>query len=818
MKTKRQFFYIIICLIASMVWVNLALAAQIWDEFPLVRDNRNFKESSGGKGVPSQGRIINLPQIQKLVLNEEKFQQLPAGDKDWSYAVAMNCRRGDRSVFDIVREVEFNLISKNQDQRVGLVLGINERLTVDHPLNFMPSWADIFGTPDYLTAFSHFKIPVLLVYFQWTSFRESVNNSQLGALQVRELIAQRLHSVQNTRQNEFALHTIREQDSTHQFPFGKAREFLLENSETKSFIARLHRNNSRVYVHIQDSDFISFQEPLMFGNFQGYTPLLPANSNRLLEKFDAIIADHKSRYGRLPIIVGGAHVYNPTEDLSAYIVQQQIPPKDNLNSVSAKNWTRFASEMGNNTKHIIGQQQPYGLYFHEPNSMVLSPASAHLLGQQEQSPEWQKIYIRLSAGFHFGIDSEVQEFTRGLFKDAKDEVCRQGMVFSSTAVLSTSMKRGKKPFTIKFKGTYNEATKRFVNWTNADLSAIRGMSQEIIHPNKWCSNIATSFANHRQGDARKFICQALKLFDPIELLDSSKPQSYLSGLYNYNDTIGHRKNEIRTLYNNLRGYYNGFGKGEVIAFQIITAGWETGQLMRLMFLDHLQPPLGVIVPPITDLDQNIRIFLSTRFNLRSNLVDPTNPGNPFVAELLNLTPIVQTIKITPTIAQIITISVEKEKIVIAPSPIQESKELPKLSTAYALDTVKALGEVVPMKQHAAIATKLEMAPQAPVHRVVQLISPQFDVTQAKVASVVKYVYEVRYKNNSQTARDMGVARATVLKLMSSDAPVAWKKIAESLNTPAKVSLFFNNFRQEHKDQILQILAYGGILTSTALAG
>jgi hypothetical protein len=58
------------------------------------------------------------------------------------------------------------------------------------------------------------------------------------------------------------------------------------------------------------------------------------------------------------------------------------------------------------------------------------------------------------------------------------------MVFSSSTVLSTSMKIGLKPFTIKFSGTYKPKTKRFEGCTRADMSAMRDMKQETICTNK----------------------------------------------------------------------------------------------------------------------------------------------------------------------------------------------------------------------------------------------------------------------------------------------------------------------------------------------
>ena len=648
MKKIWQAVFVIVGISTNYNQEAIAATNQIWGDFPLIRDARNFKESSGGKGVPAQGRVIEKPELSTLIINEDAISRYSPTAKNWRHAVTMNCRRGDGSIVDTIRKTT-QLIPEDERHRLAIVFGINERVTVENPLEYAPTWNEILSLND-RKALQDLNVPILLVYFQWTSFRESTKNPRLGAYEVRHSIFDSLNKIPNLRQRETTLAKLKSQDIEHQFPFGRARQFLLQNSKTIEFITALHRNDCDVYIHIQDSDFISYQEKLLFGDFQGNAPLIPANQNRLLAKFDELIEHQRRQNGHLPIIIGGAHVYSPTEDLQDYLVSQG--GKVSLNSPQAKRWTRFASEIGNNIKHILGIQQPYGLYFHEPNTLILSPISAtRRLLKRNIPSNWQKVYERLAAGFSFGIDSEIQEFTRSLFKGIDDETCRQGMIFSSTTVLSTSMKRGKKPFTLKFGGSYNSQTNQFSDYSEADLRSIRGMSQEIISTNDWGSNVATSFKNHRTSDARKFLYEALRLFDPINFLDPSKPDTFSTGLVFYGQRIQDYQQNIRTLFHNLRGYYNKLNQGDIVALQIITAGWETGQVMRSMFLNNLQPPAGTVILAPSRQEQDVQILLAKRFNFTA--IDK----NQFVFELLGLTPMVR--NLTPILpAKMVDIKIE----------------------------------------------------------------------------------------------------------------------------------------------------------------
>jgi hypothetical protein len=744
MKKMSLIFFALIVLFTSYSKEAIAAATQIWDEFPLVRDTRNFKESTGGKGVPAQGRIIS-ESIQVAIVNEKAVSDYSPSDKNWRYVVSMNCRRGGRSIVEIMGEIEGKLIPEDQQHRLAVVLGINERVIATTPLDSAPSWADVLGGEEAVAALHKFKIPILLVYFQWTSFRESKSNPHLSAHEVRRAISDRI--VGNERQKDVIRNKLNDEDATHQFPFGKAREFLLQNSASQKFIADLHQKDCGVYIHIQDSDFGPLQENLLFGDFQGDEGKRPisAGHNRLLAKYDALIAHHQTKNGRSPIVVGGAHVYSPEEDLKDYLTGSG-KLKPSLDRSSAKNWTRFTSEMGNNIKHIIGQQQPYGLYFHEPNTLILSPFSAKSLLVRETLPEWRNIYTRLAGGFSFGIDSEIQALTRSLFKGVSDSVCRQGMVFSSPTVLSTSMKSGLKPFTIKFGGEFDAKTRQFVRPTKADLKAIRGMKQETITTNDWGGSIATSFASHRVSDARPHIYAVLRPFDPIEFLDPADSTSFLSTLIEYDQRIQERRVAIGETFRNLQRLYNKQGRGDEVAFQIISAGWETGQIMRSMFLNHLQPPTGVVIPAPSSVDQEISLFLSKRFNF---VVDMPNP---FVAELLGLTLLGKTIM--PALPVVV-------------------KGVPGLPLP-------------------------DETPTEPT-------SPSFALTPTKIAQFVTYLDTENKEDKRQTGRDIGVDYRTVPNLMNSTGR-SWKKVAETFGTPEKVRHRLARLDGKRIDYILGMLA------------
>lgn len=628
-------------LIFIFVFVSIAstLAIREWDQFELVQDKRNYKESKGGKGVPPQGCILDDSE-QFLLINGDKLKQAPQPtDKEWRYVVTMNCKRGGRAPKEMVEAIATKLIPPSERHRLAFILGINERASVASYGTPLPSW-DSMGID--LATFQAYNIPILITYFQWTSFWQKKDASPSSASQIRKEMYEKVKSIRNARQKETALESIEKLEKQHQYPFGATRTFLLQNSQAEAFVTSFAQGQD-VYIHIQDSDFMNLQEELMFGDFQGEKPLVAVNDNYLFARYDALITNHRTHHTQPPMIVGGAHVYSPEEELEDVYLKTLSPSKqkEKLNSVSAKQATRFASEMGNNLKHIMGLYQPYGLYFHEPNTLILSPVSANRRMAQAVG-EFKTVYTRLAHGFHFGIDSEVQEFTRALFHGMTDDTCRTGMLFSSTTVLSTSMVRGKKPFTIRHAGTFDEETQTFQHSRKTDLGAFRGMSQEIIHPNKWGSNLSTSFAAHRVHDARTQLYQLFSYFDPLERLDPSNTESYRSALIIYDQYLEEKKEEIRTLSRTLQEKYNARNQGKEVAFQLVSIAWESGQMMRLMLLDHFSSPAEIKIDPSTfDKIRETREFLTQRFNFVWEKGSSLPVVNPFVRDLLGEDPIIK---------------------------------------------------------------------------------------------------------------------------------------------------------------------------------
>jgi len=300
----------------------------ITKKFVLVKDEgRNYKEGGGGKGFGPQGRIIeeNITVMKNRVPSYKGVK--------WRYVVAMNCKRGSIPFENVFKKLD-QLISK----KIAFVLGINEKVTMEHPLNYRPTWEELL-TKDEVKLLKDTKIPILLIYCPWTTFREVKDKKSMTAYQVREQMFEAATSHPEITSQILDKWNEEDKKADHQFPFGPARNFLLNNQWTQKFISSLALGDHPVYIHVQDSDVVSFQETLMFTNFQNkdVAPLIPDSVECLLDKFDIVIDSKRKQNGFLPIFVGGAHVYSPDEDLS----------KQEITSDAAKYFTRFGTEMSN---------------------------------------------------------------------------------------------------------------------------------------------------------------------------------------------------------------------------------------------------------------------------------------------------------------------------------------------------------------------------------------------------------------------------------------------------------------------------------------
>ncbi len=572
--------------------VNKILEIQQYQE---VKDKRNVLKSSGGKSYGPFGRIIEESKSILLINNDLNYK----GSKR-RYVVAMNCQREKIPVENVLKKFH-ELISPESFYRLALLLGINEKVTMKHPINYKPTVEEVLSE-EIITILKNLNIPVMVVYYQWTTYRDlpyQIDTDNLRAQKVRE----ELFKLISTDREVLQYMLDEEEKANHKFPFGSARNFLLNNNDSKKFVSSLHQNNCQVYIHIQDSDVVLYRQNLIFTDFLlGTTSLIPRNIKHLLDKCDILIDHVENQNGFPPLFVGGAHTYTPAENLTDL--------GDQFNTLTSKYFTRFVSEMSNIIRHMVGQQQPYGIYFHEPNCLVLSPPSAKRMETHERLPEDIKTaYKKLTEGFTFGNDSEMQGFTRKIFTGLDDNACCKGMIFSATIVLATSMKRGNKgPFTVEFDGKFDPSILRFCGWTKNPLTSMNSMSQEIIHPNKWVSMVTSSFTSHKKRGSLSLITNVLKLFTPIMTPSKSFESPY---------SEEEQKTKASELFHSLTGNYN-----EMVAFQIMTLAWETGQSIRLVLSKHLTNQ------PTSRKDQNIIAFLSKRINYEEV------GENPFVLKLL----------------------------------------------------------------------------------------------------------------------------------------------------------------------------------------
>ncbi|MEI6628048.1 MAG: hypothetical protein WCN27_01385 [Alphaproteobacteria bacterium] len=593
------------------------LVADSIDNYPVVCDARNFKAATGGKSTKPQG--IPLYDRSERLLIGKKFLDLPdiAGEEHpWRYMVTMNCKKG--SIDDLVlmvKKLATQLLPPEQCHRLAILIGINEKLSSFTDLDVPFDWSALKAKRNELEALG---IPILFVYTPWSTYREGPEGTT--ALDIIKNI-KNLFDGLNKRQADALRKTIKAQDDKHGFPFGAMRTHLLKNEFTNDFVSKFSREKP-VYYHIQDSDFTSLQTFPQFYTFgvPTETSITSVGEKYLYAKYDSVISAMQKRYAFYPVIVGGAHVYDPDEVL------------DNV-GVGAKQWTRFASEMGNMIKHILAVFQPYGVYPHEPNTMCLAPQTVQYL---HKSGNLHPLLSRLKTeGITFGMDCEVQDFIRALFRGLNDNDCRKGMIFAANLVLATSMKRAGRPFNIKLSGNYDQQAKKFQSWKSKDIKAIHGMPQEIIDPNAWMCNVSTSFSAHRKVDRRTLLCTLFSAFDPHALSGANAkyaPSRLYEILVGYEGEITRQKPTIKETFQNLLAAYDELGQGNLTAFYILSAAWEAGQTMRIMFLDNLEaPPMPagriLAVPNVTD----IRKLLADRLNYKSDR------GHPFPnAQIISL--------------------------------------------------------------------------------------------------------------------------------------------------------------------------------------
>ena len=152
------------------------------------------------------------------------------------------------------------------------------------------------------------------------------------------------------------------------------------------------------------------------------------------------------------------------------------------------------------------------------------------------------------------------------------------------------MKRGngKRPFTVLFDRKKDLRT------------SLNGMSQEVIHPNKWMNMIASSFSSHKKHDSRRLISEA-------EHFDFSR-------------TSNESKLALKELLHKLEHGYNTY-----VAFHILTLAWAKFHLMRLTYNKLFRPS-----NPNLEEDKKILAIFEKIFNYKEV------GENPFILNLLDI--------------------------------------------------------------------------------------------------------------------------------------------------------------------------------------
>lgn len=615
-------------------------AANLSEKFPLTTTAETYNKSNGGKSFGpfgtvfqsyTQTKLIN----EKLILADEKLAQ---SQTPWRYVVTMGCRIGDKTADQIVSDLS-SLLPENERHRLAIVLNFNQRLTLDMPETPQFQWNTVIENEEKL---KKQNIPIFLMYTPWAAWRQKDNLSPEAS---RETLIKELEKLKK-RNKDAVLANMLEKDKTHSFPFGKMRTHMMK--QASDFITNLGKDAHDktivgTYIHIQDSDYTQLTTTPTF-----LTASTTITATPLFKRYDQLLSHHHASMGTYPIFAGGAHVYNPDESIQEDLKKLQQTPaikKTRGNIQASSYWTRFASETGNGVKHILGQYAPYGLYFHEPNTLMLYPSSFQVL-----NVDYKTFPVA------FGPNSEMQELMRTAMKSATLDQQRLFMSFSAHTVLATSMKSGNKTFAIRNGGSFKKNT--FNDWSEDDLVALRGMHQETLDANSWGNMVCTSFSSHAKGDNRKTMMDLFNLIDPYAIAkngNGSFQENLFDVLIKYEDNLDTKA--LQETFSTLKTKYNKNHQGELMAFYILSAAWETGQFIRTMYWDYLSNPFDHDIESKTLAAA--QQTLSQRFN---NTFDHQHPlPNKHVLKLLGLEKVPPRISMRDTILIIVQESYRKNK-------------------------------------------------------------------------------------------------------------------------------------------------------------
>lgn len=645
---NKVFYFLVFLPILSETWIIRAAQAmpepletesKIAAQYLLVRDKRNFKaKKTGGKSIGAQGRVMAGSTTTMEIHNDllAPAASLKTAPCPWRYVVAVSCKNEKGIICKLIKNLVENLLPQQERNRFAIILNINEKIVgFDESVRDKKFDIKNIVSDQEQKEIATYGVPVLLLYTPWTSFREDKNQTNLTPEQIRTNIYQGLDALkkQSQRAYDSALENLNKGDKEHAFPFGAMRTHMVNCEASKKFLAALHNDDVGLYLHIQDADFTDLKTKPLFYRCFGKLKIISDDEGYLLKRYDALINHHIKQTQYMPVVVGGGYVYNPDEEI------------ENLDR-AAKYWSRFAIEMSNIVKHLIGCYAPYGLYFHEPNTLLLLylPRGMKIAEVGCEKP--------LESGvIKFGIDSELQDFTRIFLRDrttstpSKPKAMnltnqRRLMVFSAIAVLGTSMKGAGRDFSIGFSGSYDNKSNMFtpVN-VCGDIARVHGMPQANTDANAWMNTIATSCAPHRKKDSRTLLSELFNLFDPYALSNNSakKPVVFtldrlVTTLRGYDEILEKEQKSICEKCTELQARYDKKGLGKETAYSMVALAWECGQAMRLMLLDHLALP-GAWVAPAQVAD--IRKLLSLRLDhTRYDSGFPTQ--SYFVGDLLGL--------------------------------------------------------------------------------------------------------------------------------------------------------------------------------------
>lgn len=465
------------------------------DEFPYKIEKTVKKGKKGGKSVKNMGAVLSRGSysLRRIPKNQSTLPD----SIHFCYAVVVVKRLIEsRLTQEFIYDYSHQLLPHEEaKQRLAIVIGENERETLDMPDDDLPDTpgrreARKTARVNKKNEIEHhyrnlniYEVATVIAYFCWqANWINRKTSEKIDIKQVNEEFF-KLSSVNPSRAHRLKRYECKR---AH-FPFGEARTFLYNlASVQKLFQVMKERTNvhggAKLYLVNQDSDYIELNHSPIF------YPLLQLASTKnnmlsktlyeiksssdaremLLEKCDKAIKQFHNEQRRYPEFFGGGHNYSPNEDLPEITKTRGFSELD-INA--CKMWTRFGSELGNAVKHLIGQYNPYGLYFHEPFTIHL----------------WQS-----NRPIKFGPSSEMQDYSRKKLKNNRENT-KDYAKYHAGMTLTSSQKRAptEEQFLRKFKGQYYKG--KFYGWSCQDICQLQDMPQEIFTSNEWANVIATSY-------------------------------------------------------------------------------------------------------------------------------------------------------------------------------------------------------------------------------------------------------------------------------------------------------------------------------------